>query len=132
MGLRFATVNFDQSCLPMKGRHSQARSQNPGRSRTRGTRTMKRSRTPGKLQATGRSRIQTRFQNQFWVKRPRSRFGTNPHETRWKVVRNGPPICHFEFDQLCLPLGSIRGQTRSKNAKALQNSEEVPGPGLDE
>ena len=132
MGIRFVTANFDQLCLPMKGREGQARSQNPGRSRTRGTRTMTCSRTPAKFQATGRSRTQKRFQTQFLVKRPRSKFGTNPHETRWKVVRNGPPICHLEFDHSCLPLGSIRGQARSKNAKALQNSEEVPGPGLDE
>ena len=62
----------------MEGRHSQAGSQNPGRSRThKGTRTMTCSSTPAKFQATGRSRTQTRFQNQFLVKRPRSRFGTN-------------------------------------------------------
>ena len=64
---------------------------------TRGTRTMTCSRTPGKFQTKGCSRTQKRFQNHFWVKRSRSRFGTNPNETRRNVVRNGHAICYREF-----------------------------------
>ena len=48
---------------------------------TKGLRTIKCSRIPGKLQ----------------TKRPRSRFGTNPNETRRKVVRNGHPICYLGY-----------------------------------
>ena len=48
---------------------------------TKGLRTIKCSRIPGKLQ----------------TKRPRSRFGTNPHKTSRKVIRDWHLICQLEF-----------------------------------
>ena len=65
-----------------------------GSSTQKGSRTFLKGLNPKTI---GHRRTSTVFQNQFWVKLSRSGFGTNPNETRRKVVRNGHPICYFEF-----------------------------------